>query len=112
MSPPAAGFEHLDAPRSQRLAGRQDVGPAPVSPDTERQDRRMLDEQEQIVDGPGAPFFDQRALQRQRVGIRHTAQPPDVELSGHASEGSQFSMVCFTCDMNSSATAPSMIRWS
>src|SRR5262245_14567388 len=95
----------------------------------------MFDEQQQIADRAGTALFHQLALERERLGIRQQTRPPDFkrthlsslqrsaisyQLSAtsnqlradHAAFGSQFSSDCLMCDMNSSATAPSMMRWS
>ena len=80
----AAGFVHLDAARRERLRRRQDVRAAAVAADAEREDGRMLDEQQQVADAAGAPLLDQRALQRQRLGVRHEAEATDVERAHHA----------------------------
>ena len=119
----AAGLVHLDAARGQRLGGRENVRSAAVAAHAERQDVRMLDEQQQIADAARAPLLDERALQRQRVGVRHEAEPPDLErvaqrvgaapvYGRYARRIPVLDARRLMCDMNSSATAPSMIRWS
>ena len=134
----APGLEHLDAARGQVVVGRENVRPAAVAAHAEREDGRMLDQQQQIADRAGAPLLDERALQRERVGVRHQAEAPDLEgshrirsigrpadaarlgssdarrsrCSASGLSGSQFSSCCLMCAMNWSATAPSMRRWS
>ena len=128
----AAGLVDLDAARRERIRRREDVRAPAVAAHAERQDVRMLDEQQHVVDAirRGAP---RRARAAARAP-RRTARGRDGGLrasdrafgysrdrdshdliatcrSGLAS-GPSSRACCLTCDMNSSATAPSMIRWS
>ena len=65
---------HLDAARGQ-LGGRgEDVAAAAVAAHAKRQHVRMLDQQEQIADLAALPLFDERALERQRLGVGSAAQ--------------------------------------
>ena len=58
--------------------------PRPPSPRTpKRQDVRVLDQQEQVVDLGPLPLFDQRALERERLGVGSAAQVADLDESGH-----------------------------
>ena len=82
--------------------------PSAIAADAEREDVLMLDEEERVVDAPGAAILDEHALERQRVPVGHHAQQADDD--SYAAEGSQFSRLDLMCDMNSSATAPSMMR--
>ena len=43
---------------------------AAVAADAERQDVRMLEEQQHVADAAGAAILDERALQRERLGVR------------------------------------------
>ena len=62
---------------------------------------------------PAARCGDQRLLQLEALGVADDAEAPDVEsVQAQTPSGSKFSSVFFTCDMNSSATAPSISRWS
>ena len=82
----------------------------------------MLDQQQHVADRAAPAILDERTLKRQRVGVGHEAEPADFEVvywgivgwiycvPRQACAGSQFSSACLTCDMNSSATAPSMMR--
>ena len=54
---------------------------AAVAAHAEREHVRMLDEQQQIADAAGAPLLDERALQRERLGVRHEAEPADFECA-------------------------------
>ena len=111
-----------------------------VAANAERQDVRMFDEQQRVADPAGAAVLDQRALQRERLvrtgqprpsgrrtldagacPVPHSAVRPAVRSSRpvrallsavRSASGSQFSSDFFTIDMNSSATAPSITRWS
>ena len=71
----ASGLVHLDAARRQRFGCREDVTAAAVAAHAERQHVRMFDEQQQIADAVRAALFDERALQRERLG--DTARGPD-----------------------------------
>ena len=139
----AAVFEHVDAACRERVRRRENVRASAVAAHAERQDVRMLDEEEQIADAPRAPVVHERALQRQRIGIRDQAKAPHLDGPTRFTHrtclthlphltylpylthptylpcrprqmplGSQFSSDVFTIDMNSSATAPSITRWS
>ena len=99
---------NLDATRSKHRVSRQDVRPTDFLSNTERDDRRMVDEQQKVADAIRTPILDQRALQLERLRIRNEAWPPDLYRSRQSTV--QFSSACLMCDMNSSATAPSMIR--
>ena len=68
----------------------------------------MLDEQQKVADAIRPPILDKRALQLERLRVRHQAWTPDLYRSRQSTV--QFSSACLMCDMNSSATAPSMIR--
>ena len=88
----------------------------------------MFEEEQRVADPARAPVLDQRSLQRERLRVRHPAEAADIERSSlfayapylphppvlpiQTAFGSQFSSDFFTIDMNSSATAPSMTRWS
>ena len=66
---------------------------------------------ERSLGRPGAPVLDERPLQRESIGIRNASKPSDFDRAHpYAASGSQFSSACFRCDMNSSATAPSISR--
>ena len=41
----------------------------------------MLKKKEQVADAACAPILDERALDRQRFGVRHKAQPTNLESS-------------------------------
>jgi hypothetical protein len=73
----APGLMHLDAARSKRFGGRQDVRAPAVAADAEREDVRMFDENELIVDPIAAPLIDERALQFERLRVRHASELPD-----------------------------------
>src|SRR5262245_17063876 len=128
----AARFEHSDSLRRERLGCRQDVRATTVTAHAERQHRRMFDKQKSVGDLVRLALFDEPPLQIECVAVCDDAEPLNFEASHQVIESitrlldypitrftrryacpeSQFSIECFTCDMNSSATAPSMIRWS
>src|SRR5205807_2704998 len=98
--------------RVQRRGIGQDVRTSAIAPHTERDDMRMLDEQQQIARAPGAPIFHERPLHRERLRIWNQAETPDLESPhygavlldpcrlNHACDASQLSSVRFTSDMN------------
>jgi len=136
----AAGLVDLDAARGERLRRGENVRAATVAADAERQHMGMFEQQQHLVDAAGPSLLDERALQRERVSVRDALQPAHIEhprcllhltCLSHLTHpthmpylttsptrrrqtalGSQFSSDVFTIDMNSSATAPSMTRWS
>ena len=74
------------APRLVNLdaAGCQDVGAGPdvrssaVPLHAERQDMRMLDEQQDVVSPTGPPLLDELTLERQGVGVGNPSQPAHI----------------------------------
>jgi hypothetical protein len=42
---------------------------------------RMFEEEQRVANPAGAPVLDKRSLKRQRIGVRHAAQPADAERS-------------------------------
>ena len=80
---PASGFVHGDVERRQRFGRRQDMRPAAVTANAERQHVRMLDEQEDVSDSAGATFFRQLTLQCQGLCVRHAAETPDLRPASH-----------------------------
>ena len=110
MSPPRP-VSCTSTPRDVKRVGcRENVRAAAVAAHAERQHVRMLEQQQQVVDAPGAPLFDERPLQREAsaYGTRPSRRTSTFAWRALAAAGSQFSSVCFRCDMNSSATAPSI----
>src|SRR5512138_1900550 len=72
----ASGLVHLDAAGRKRFGRREDVTTATIAAYAKRQYVRMLDEQEQIADVIRAPLFNERPLQRERLGIAHHPETP------------------------------------
>lgn len=91
----ATGFVHLDAARREKVGISEDVRSTAVAANAERQDVRVLDEQELVVNCSRLALVDERALQRQRLGVRDTPQATDDQTTF----GSQFSSVRLTIDM-------------
>ena len=75
----ASGFVHLDAARGERVGGGEDVRASAVAAHAERHHLRMFEQQQRVGNAAGAAFFDQRALQRERVRVRHAPETPNVE---------------------------------
>ena len=68
----------------------------------------MLDKEQQIADAALPALLHQRTLQRERFAIWNETETTNL----YTMLGSQFSSDRLRIDMNSSATAPSMTRWS
>jgi len=73
----APGLVHFDAAGGKRFRGRQDVRAPAVSADAEREDVRMFDENELIVDLIAAPLIDESALQGEGLGVRYASELAD-----------------------------------
>ena len=71
----------------------------------------VFEQQQHVADATGAAVVDERPLQRERVLVRDAPEPPDVQ-GFHRAAGSNVSICFLTTDMNWSATAPSISRWS
>ena len=71
----------------------------------------VLQQQQHVADPTGATVFDECPLQRERVLVRDAPEPPDLQ-GFHRAAGSNVSICFLTTDMNWSATAPSISRWS
>jgi hypothetical protein len=63
----APGFEHLDAARREDVASRQDMRAATIAADAKRQDVRMFEQEQHIVDAFRATLLDQPSLQVERL---------------------------------------------
>jgi hypothetical protein len=74
----AAGFVDFNALSGQRGRRRDDIRVAAASLRAERDDRRMLEQQQRVANPPGAPILDQLPLQLERRGIIDSPEPPDV----------------------------------
>jgi hypothetical protein len=57
------------------------VRAAAVAADAERDDVGMLDKQERIGDPARTPIFNERALQRQRLAVRHQSQASHIDVA-------------------------------
>jgi hypothetical protein len=75
----AACFVDLDTELRQALGRGQDVRSPAVSFHAERDDGRMLQQQEQIGHTLGPPLLDERALHRERVGVGDDPEPADFK---------------------------------
>ena len=73
----AAGVGHGDAQFSQPSLGRQNVPAPAVALHAEREHVRMLQQEQRVGNGAGLALLHERALQRQRLVVRHDAQAPD-----------------------------------
>src|SRR5262249_18280805 len=102
----ATGLVHVDSTAGQRVVGRENVRSAAVPADAERQDVWMFDEKQEIADAARPTVFPERARHLEPAAVRHQPEASNF----YVTFGSQFSSERFTCDMNSSATAPSITR--
>jgi hypothetical protein len=71
------GLKYCDPTGIERLRGREDVRSPAIASHAERQNMRVLDEQQRVADPSGPTVFDQCALQRERVCVRHQAESAD-----------------------------------
>jgi hypothetical protein len=71
----------LDAARHEVVGRGENVRAAAVAAHAERDDVRMLDEQQQIADAPLAPLLDERPLQRERLAVRQETEASDLKRS-------------------------------
>jgi hypothetical protein len=79
----APGLVDFDAARRQRLGRDENVRPAAVAAHANRQNWWMLNEQQHIPDNVLAAFFNQRALQRQRILIGDHSEATDCKGTHH-----------------------------
>jgi hypothetical protein len=70
----AAGLENVDAARGERVVCRENVRSTAVAADAQRQHVRVFDQQQRVVDALSAAIFDERALKRERVAVRHESE--------------------------------------
>ena len=114
MTSPPRPVSHTSTPSAARRSGVASTFDRAASlPAAERDDVGMLEQQQHVPDLAGPPLLDERALQLERLAVGHAPQPADLEvLHLYSSAGSNVSSCFLTTDMNWSATAPSMIRWS
>ena len=73
----AASLVHLDAARAQQIGRRQNVRTAAITPHAERQDMRMLNEQQRVINRAAYPILDECALQGERIAVGHASEAPD-----------------------------------
>jgi hypothetical protein len=55
------------------------MGAAAVATDAKREHVGMFDEQQQVADTIRAAVFHKRTLERQCLGVRHQAQPSNLD---------------------------------
>ena len=70
----STGLVDLYPTSCQLISTRQDVSPPAIVSNTERQDVRMLDEQQDIRDAVALPVFDERSLKRESIRVRDQSQ--------------------------------------
>ena len=107
----------VDAQRRQVVEARENVTAPAIAAHTQREDVRVLEQEQHVVQVILLALLDERPLKCQALRVRDDAELTDVQPSRHvrgrqACVGSQFSSLRLMCDMNSSATAPSINRWS
>ena len=98
----ATGFEDLDAARGELLGRRHDVSARRRQLDAERQDVRMLQQQQRVGDAVRAALLDERALQldglARRRRVRDDAREARASGCLYTCFGSKFSRMSLTCD--------------
>jgi hypothetical protein len=84
----ASCFVNLDAALGKEIRRRKDMRSPAVAADAERQNVRMLEKNQQIADAARLPIGHERALQRERIGIRDASESADVKAAqGPSSPG-------------------------
>jgi hypothetical protein len=121
----APGLVDRNAQSGQPLVGDQHVIPATTTPDPQRHDWGVFEQQQLIGNAAGLSLEHESALQRQRIGVSDSPEATDFKrphvplATGSGSSPrkgiytvawSQPSIPRLMCDRNWSATAPSMIR--
>jgi hypothetical protein len=70
-----SGLDDVDPSCSEHVGRRQDVRSTELALDAERNDRRMLEQQEQVAHAARATLRDKGLLQREAFSIRNPAPP-------------------------------------
>ena len=104
--PTTPGLEQANAGRRQRLRRREDMRPIVAGLDAERDDGRMLEEQQLIGNQPRLAFVDELLLKVEPFLIPERSEPPYIHPS------SNFSSRSLMNERNRPASAPSINRWS
>ena len=77
----SARFKKLDTVSFERLRRREHVRAIVAGSDSERDDRRVF-EQEELVGNPvGLPFLDELLLEFQRLGVFDEPEPTNLDGS-------------------------------
>jgi len=108
----AAGLEELDAEQASFIGVEQDV--RGIGGRAERDDVRVLEQQELVNDIAVAPPPNQVLLQRERALVIEATEPPRLERPRRADQASSgnVSSASFSCARKRAASAPSTMRWS
>ena len=77
----SARFEKLDTVSFERLRSREHVRAIVAGPDSERDDRRVLEQEELIGNPVGLPFLDELLLEFQRLGVSDDPEPTNFDGS-------------------------------
>ena len=75
----ASGLEDLDAARRERVSVREDVRAAAVSSTPSVRTGGCCRSSSSVGDATGAALLDERALQRERLGVGNDAETADLE---------------------------------
>jgi hypothetical protein len=73
----AAGLMHFDAARAQQLWCGQNVRTAAVAAHAQRQDMRVFNQQQRVINRAAHPIFDECALQGDRIAVGDASETPD-----------------------------------
>ena len=107
----APGLVERDAELLEPGGGGDDIGSGRVAAGAERDDVGVLEEQQHVVHATQPPLLGKLPLYCEPLAVGDRAEAPDLDRP-HSHDASKFSICFFTTDMNSSATAPSISRWS
>ena len=75
----SARFKKLDTVSFERLRSREHVRAIVTGPDSERDDRRVLEQEELIGNPVGLPFLDELLLEFQRLGVSDDPKPTNFD---------------------------------
>src|SRR5262249_48291177 len=90
----ASRLDDLDAARGQRVSRREHVRAAAIAAHAERQDVRVLDEQQAVVDAIRLAILDERALELERLAARHRPEPLHAERPAAIGRYTMFGSHC------------------
>jgi len=103
----SSGFVDLDSQVREPIIAGHDVGTPAIGPDAERDDRRVLEEEQQVGHAARAALLNQSPLHRQSFAVPNQTQAPHFELphakdtgGSHTWLGAKSSICFLISDMN------------